>query len=274
MNILFYGKNSATNYKEMTNYLKELYPNVNLKSLKKVAICNTNTTGTTDDIDNDGENSSNSLEYIIKASEIHYEIDMSMLGCNPKILWYEIIQQIKDTHKFTNNLVYIICKQFHMIHYELLDIFNIYVGDTVINNNIRYILLSEHIGFINHNVLKYFNIISTSKSTNQSIPPNYILICNEIINHMLTCSNNNNISFNYLEFREKIYDMFVYNLNIYDCLWYIYKDFYKRVSASKQYKMEKILDNLSTMLILYNNNFRPIYHIERFLFSIMIVYMC
>ena len=54
--------------------------------------------------------------YIFKISDIHYEIDISMLGCNSKQLWHEIFFQIIDivTIKQRKDAI-ILCKNFHKI---------------------------------------------------------------------------------------------------------------------------------------------------------------
>ena len=69
-----------------------------------------------------------SMPYFIKISDIHFEVDMSLLGCNAKILWGKIYNQIIDILE-TKPKPYgiIICKNFHLIHNELLDVFYSYM---------------------------------------------------------------------------------------------------------------------------------------------------
>ena len=67
-------------------------------------------------------------DYIYHISDIHYEIDMSQLGCNSKILWNDIFMQIVDIISVKAEKVgVIVCKNFHMIHSELLEIFYSYI---------------------------------------------------------------------------------------------------------------------------------------------------
>ena len=40
--------------------------------------------------------STDKQSYTYRISDIHYEIDMSLLGCNSKIIWHEIYSQIID----------------------------------------------------------------------------------------------------------------------------------------------------------------------------------
>ena len=81
--------------------------------------------------------SHNKCIYYLKISDIHYEIDMSLLGCNSKLLWHEIYNQIIDiiTAK-PNKQGIILCKYFHEIHNELLEIFYSYM-QTLYNSNIN-----------------------------------------------------------------------------------------------------------------------------------------
>jgi YbbR domain-containing protein len=61
-------------------------------------------------------------QYYFRISDIHYEIDMSLLGCNSKLLWHEIYQQIVDIISAkTEKSGIIVCKNFHEIHNELLE---------------------------------------------------------------------------------------------------------------------------------------------------------
>ena len=58
---------------------------------------------------------------------------MSLLGCNAKMLWNELFNQIIDvtsTKKVKHGII--VCKYFHEIHSELLDIFILYKNFTVI----------------------------------------------------------------------------------------------------------------------------------------------
>ena len=55
--------------------------------------------------------------YNIKISDIHFEIDMSLLGCNAKALWNELYYHILDiisTRPKASGII--ICKNFHKIH--------------------------------------------------------------------------------------------------------------------------------------------------------------
>ena len=74
----------------------------------------------------------------------------------------------------------------------------------------------------------------------------------------------------YLNLRDILYEIFIYNLDIYACLYYILNTLIKN-GYLKEHHTEKILLKLSKFLKLYNNNYRPIYHLESFIFYLCIV---
>lgn len=92
-------------------------------------------------------------DYLIRISDIHYEVDMSLLGCNSKTLWHDIFFQIVDIVSLkTEKTGIIVCKNFHCIYNELLDVFYNYMKHPIDNVQIKFILLTEHVGFITHNI--------------------------------------------------------------------------------------------------------------------------
>ena len=229
-------------------------------------------------------------QYYFKISDIHFEIDMSLLGCNSKLLWHDIYQQIVDILSARNNKSgIIVCKEFHNIHSELLENFYSYMQNNNFSSvNIKYILLTEEVSFIPDTILNCSEIIHIARPTNvaytkciqQKIPSDikaeniknikylrsYInelscphkIICDKIINEM---EHINELKF--LKFRDLLYDIFIYNLNISECIWYILTNL---KSEQKQTHISKLLLRTYVFLKYYNNNYRPIYHLESYLF--------
>jgi hypothetical protein len=70
------------------------------------------------------------------------------------------------------------------------------------------------------------------------------------------------------EFRDTLYDILVYNLDAVECLWYILSCFIKSGSLSKN-DTSDILKKTHSFLKHYNNNYRPIYHLESIFFYIL-----
>ena len=76
-NVIFYGPNGTGKYTQMLKSIQK-YSTTELKYERKISV------------------TYNKQQYFFKISDIHYEVDMSLLGCNSKLLWHEIYQQIID----------------------------------------------------------------------------------------------------------------------------------------------------------------------------------
>ena len=273
-NIILYGPTGIGKYTQSLQIIKNYSPS-NLKYEKKLTVVY------------------NKQEYFFKISDIHFEVDMSLLGCNAKMLWNELFNQIVDvisTKKVKHGII--VCKYFHEIHSELLDIFYSYM-QKFHNDNITFsfIFITEHISFIPDNIInacKVFPLARPSKtiynrntthnkilsSTNLSTISNvktlqaniideinpYKTICQPIIEEMI---NINELRF--LHFRDLLYDLFIYNLSIDNSIWYILVELCNR-NKIKIDDMSEILIETYRFFKLFNNNYRPIYHLESYMF--------
>jgi len=275
-NIILYGPKGIGKYTQMLHLIKKYSPS-ELKYEKKFSIT-----------------FQKKHTYIFKISDIHYEIDMSLLGCNARVLWNEVFNHIIDIINTKQHKVgFIVCKYFHEIHSELLDVFYNYMQKFESTNTIRFIFITEHVSFIPENILNTCDIISyrrpTKKSYNACIFPNKINakiktrninnikniktnitqmmnpthnICNKIIN--IIC---NIEQVNFLELREHLYNLLVFHLDISECLWYIIQTLYN----DKKITYDQLFDlnlHIHGFFKYYNNNYRPIYHLERIVLNI------
>jgi hypothetical protein len=155
-NLIIYGASGVGKYSQMLYILKNYSPSL-LKYEKKITA------------------NMDKQSYTYKMSDIHYEIDMALLGCNSKILWHEIFQQIVDIVCIKpNKHGIIVCKNFHAIHNELLEIFNSYIQQySGINNQImdsikiKFILITEHVSFIPNNIVDNCYILSVQRPSKE-----------------------------------------------------------------------------------------------------------
>ena len=76
-------------------------------------------------------------------------------------------------------------------------------------------------------------------------------------------------SFKVLKFRDLLYDVFIYNLNICECMWYLLHRLITEGKIKKKYVSEVLIKSF-VFLKYYNNNYRPIYHLESILFYIIV----
>ena len=237
----------------------------------------------------------NKQQYFFKISDIHYEIDMSLLGCNSKLFWHEIYQQIIDiVSAKSDKSGIVVCKYFHEIHSELLDNFYSYMQqNTSLSVDLKFIIITEELSFIPDNILNCCEVINVSRPTKRAytkciknkLPSNlklenitnikilhlydedlmlqYKVICNKIIRNMI---NINDLQF--LKFRDILYDIFIYNLDITDCIWYIISCLVEEKKI-KDGQLSQILLKTYGFFQYYNNNYRPIYHLESYLFYLI-----
>ena len=276
-NIIFYGPSGIGKYTQALKFIKPFSP-TGLKYERKINI-----------------NLPKKRQYTFKISDIHFEIDMELLGCHARILWNEIYKAILDilsarqTHKGI-----IVCKNFHKIHNELLDIFYSYMQSLEHKNiKISFIFITEAISFLPNSILnrcitvpikrptksqykkcigaslfknielKDISNIKSIISKNSELKAPNKLIVNRLIERL-----ENYDTMEYLDFRDRIYDIFIYHLDLYECLWSIIAHFIVKKNMDNV-KQEKIQLFLSKFLKFYNNNYRPIYHLERLMF-----YLC
>jgi|LauGreDrversion4_2_1035121.scaffolds.fasta_scaffold44027_4 hypothetical protein len=270
-NLIFYGPSGTGKYTQMLKSIKRYSP-TELKYEKKISL------------------TFNKQQYFFKISDIHYEIDMSLLGCNSKLLWHDIYQQIIDIISAkTEKSGIIVCKYFHEIHSELLDNFYSYMQqNNAISVDLKFILITEELSFIPDNILNCCEIINISRPTktayikslksklpnklepenitnikilhmyNEELMLQYKIICNKIITNIV---NVNDIHF--LKFRDILYDIFIYNLDITDCIWYILSKLVEQ-NKIKKGQLNDILIKTYRFFQYYNNNYRPIYHVENY----------
>lgn len=163
--------------------------------------------------------------------------------------------------------------------------------------HIKYIIITEQISFITNNILNYVKTINV-KQMSKEIYYDYLKLPNHIDNKCLMnlkeinmlkmieddenlpsesfdviCESikqkmNNHKRLDLLEFRELIYDVLVYNLDFIEVVWDIIS-YYVQEGKLGTENLKKILKNTYNQFKQYNNNYRPIYHLENILLNII-----
>jgi BarA-like signal transduction histidine kinase len=90
------------------------------------------------------------------------------------------------------------------------------------------------------------------------------IICDNIIKEI---SEPKNISFT--GFRDILYDILTYNLDMTECLFYILSHFIE-TDKLQQSDISDIMVKSFSFLKYYNNNYRPIYHLESIMYYIIV----
>lgn len=314
-NLILYGPAGIGKYTQSLRLINK-YSKSGLKYEKKMSII------------------SNKITYWFKLSDVHFEVDMEMLGCNAKMLWFDIFNHILDilsTRPSVSGII--LCKNFHSIHSELLEHFYSYMQKRVMSStHITFILITEQLSFIPDNILNCSHVIRVPRppkaaytrciqSPSDSIyikkkyitqlclkdirnikelkyimtansrkpPPTnasttdltisapstcsaiiapklteyYAKVCDKLLHTIIHAE-----TLSFLEFRKDIYDIFVFDLNISDCIWYIQL----KLISDKYITIDKLpflMIQTYTFFKYYNNNYRPIYHVEKYLFYII-----
>lgn len=271
-NLIFYGPPGVGKYTQMLKSIRKYSPS-ELKYEKKISV------------------TYNKQQYFFKISDIHYEVDMSLLGCNSKLLWHDIYQQIVDIISAKPDKTgIIVCKYYHDIHSELLENFYSYMQtNNVLLIDIKFIFITEELSFIPDNILNCCEVINISRPSkknyakcrkiklssglnidnvtnlkllhlyNEDLMLQYKIICNKIIGHMLNVE-----TIQFLKFRDIIYDIFIYNLDVTDCIWYILETLVSQ-DKIKEEQLSDVMLKTYGFFQYYNNNYRPISHVENYL---------
>ena len=270
-NVIFYGPSGVGKYSQMLSYIVRYSPS-ELKYNKKICVV------------------FNKYDFFIRMSDIHYEIDMALIGCHSKNLWHEIYTHIIDILMTKQQKVgFIVCKNFHTTSIEIIDNFYNYM-QRLPYVDVKFIILTESISFIPDTIVQCCHIqriarpsVSTlNNGLKINLPQNYNvseiinlkqlqlsvpdkthsgdIISDNIIKVMLTNPLNLHI------LRDRIYDIFVYNEPVQDILW---KLIIRLIMTGKilPNNTTKLLYSLMNCLRRFNNNYRPIFHIEHFILS-------
>ena len=273
-NVIFYGPSGVGKYSQMLSYIVKYSPS-DLKYNKKICV------------------SFNKYDFFIRMSDIHYEVDMALIGCHSKNLWHEIYTHIIDILLTKQHKVgFLVCKNFHTTSIEIIDNFYNYM-QRLPYVDVKFIILTESISFIPDSIIQCCHIQRISRPTISTLNnclkiglPVYYdtseiinikqlqlsinkthsgdIISDNIIKIILTIPLNLHI------LRERIYDIFVYNAPVQDIIWKI---------TIKLIKTGKILPHNTTQLLYslinclrrFNNNYRPIFHIEHFILSMSLL---
>lgn len=314
-NLIFYGPPGTGKYSQFL-YAIQRYSSSNLKYKKNIEI------------------QFNKQQYLYAISDIHFEVDMQFLGCNAKLLWHETYSQIVEIVTAKKNKIGIIlCKNFHLVHRELMDVFYSYMQEhnkmLLDNHNgirLKFVFLAEHISFLPSNIVdscatiacarpsmtRYTEMITFHKESLHPVKsdiekPFYEElqsiefsgrktgpIAEESFNinnikQFIMCPTDSHYttkSFRVtitnivsqicdeplsvemlIQLRECIYNIFTFNLDVRECFWEILNRIICREDSIKDSAYVKFAESLLELFPFFqyfNNNYRPIYHVEHF----------
>jgi hypothetical protein len=123
--------------------------------------------------------------------------------------------------------------------------------------------------------IKEIQSLSLISSTEEIPKDIFNIICDKIIHEITECD-----MIHFMNFRDSLYDILIYNLDMTECVWYIFSHFVRsgniqtrNIQTTKPVKgksITEILSNIYVFLKYYNNNYRPIYHLESIFFYLLL----
>ena len=210
--------------------------------------------------------------HMIKISDIHYEVNMELLGCNAKVIWHDLYTHIMEMiqNKFPHKTGIIVCTNFQFIHNELLEIFYSYM-----HSNIKFIIVTESVSFLPNAVYERCKLVPVPTP-----PPSTVQEClglttvyasaNLRTAHLSSSSAEQIASQkivqgietdSILTIRDHIYHILVHNLHSELCLWHVLKSLVPNLAPEK---VEPLLFRWCSSMSLYTKNYRPLFHLENF----------
>ena len=230
-------------------------------------------------------------EVVIKISDVHFEVDVGLLGCNAKQIWNDVIKHIYDVLSLRKDRkAFILCRNFHDVHNELLDIFYSYIQTSNRNTKVSYVLLSNSTSFVPRDILKRCVMVGVPRPSKQSASsfntaskPGSIMMTNNLrkwkdnilgtqqdlivrdIVSAITGIQQNKTGFDFITLRDRIYDINVMGQNACSVVWNVLNTLLDDDKIPEN-KSGEAIDETTRFLELFSNNYRPIYHLERYVY--------
>jgi len=252
--LILYGPSGVGKYTQMLQVVKRYSPS-QLKHEKKLLI-------------------NASSPFYIKISDIHYEIDMELLGCNSKLLWDDIYNHIVEIiqNKYTEKHGIIVCKNVHKINHELLEIFYSYMQGPV-----KYIFLTESISFLPDTLLSKCKVLSIPRPSLElhhslGITPSPNLkaafqhTAVDTSKPLFQKIRTTLTSYTMSELREDLYSILIFDLGVEAFVYYLLTT----IQATPTQRCAMVKECVF-FLQYFNNNYRPIYHLEKWMYAILFI---
>ena len=94
--------------------------------------------------------------------------------------------------------------------------------------------------------------------SSQEIPSDVFNIITDILLHTILHPETLKIT----ELRNHLYELLIYNVDIPECIWYLFTSLIHQGCFEKKEHITEILNDIFVFFKYYNNNYRSIYHLE------------
>ena len=262
-NLIFFGPAGVGKYTQMLRSIQKYSPS-GLKYEKRILV------------------ETAKGDYHLKISDIHFEVDMSLLGCNAKQLWNDIYVHIVDVILARPNKAgIVVCKYFHDTPQDLLHSFYSYMQTLPTTSfQLRFVFLTQTLSFMPDAIVQRCYKMRVPRPSKDQYAKSIGKAVTQPTVDIINVSSPNQPPFHqqksnalfalivdkechqFAAVRERIYDLLTYNLNVHDSMWCVIE----RLLADGHLHADDVGDAMLTTyrcLKFYNNNYRPIYHLER-----------
>ena len=286
--VILYGPPGVGKYTQALSLIHKYSPS-GLKYEKKMMV--------------DYTSSSKQCQHVCKISDIHYEVDMSLLGCNAKPLWHEIHAHITDIVGGTSHKTGIImCKNMQAIHSDLLEVLYSYMQCNHIAQpiSLTYLFVSESVCFLPDNIVHCCEMVRVPRprapvvrkqvlthyteedacasrfETSSNIKSLYAPHSQRqdthttIVQNIVTIITSGTEAVDFIAVRECLYELFVYDANVHNCIWIILSALIESGWITNK-TVDEAMSITHAFFAMYNNNYRPIYHVESYLYKMMLL---
>ena len=188
--------------------------------------------------------------YTFTMSDVHFEIDFERANMSQSI-WTDLYVKIKEILQIKNKLT-LLCCHFHLIDPDLLSVFHTYMRDTTIT----YLFLTKHVSYFPSSIKDICTLVPVQVLTVSTYDHHHEARCDAVVDYILE------EGYDLSSARELIYKWMIYNLDIYDCIQYVYFKIYSRTHV------ELNQDDFLIFMTNYNTRYRSIYHLEYFVHAL------
>lgn len=233
----------------------------------------------------------------VRLSNVHFEVDLGLLGCNAKQLWNDIIKHIYDVLSLRKErMAFVLCKNFQDIHAELLDVFYSYMQTTNRAIRVNFVILTNCTSFIPCNIVRRclkVRVPRPSKQHATALRKEPVKACDistasnlrkwkdgitgsqhdcivDDIVKAITDIQPDKHKFDFISLRDRVYDINVMGFNPWAVAWGIIQKLLVDGHIPES-RSREVVDETACFLELFNNNYRPIYHLERYVYFLATV---
>lgn len=202
--------------------------------------------------------------YMYNMSDVHIDIDLQLLGVNEYTLFNNCLNKIKQTICSIGKDIVVVCNHFHNIQPGLLDI----IYSFLLVPHIKFVFLTTELTFINPDIIQSSKIkkLKPSLMKRQIIPEIDKTKYKERINNICDLIVSK-VSVDIYQLRCLLYELLIHNYNIYNCNQYLIEKLIE-VGYINETNIEIVLKKYVSIMEKYNNNYRIIYHLEKFIFML------